>query len=57
MEEMMKSNVGMNKEAIKKMLEDEEFIDLQVELLDKTIKKLEEKGYSTDQAIKLVGAT
>ena len=43
----------MSKKQVKAILEDEEFIDLQVELIDKIVKKLEEKGYSTEQAIKL----
>ncbi len=56
MEDLLKSNVGMNKRALKEMLEDEELLDLQIELLDKLVKGLEEKGYSTDQAIALVGS-
>lgn len=53
MEDATRSNIGMSKEQIRAMLEDEEYIDLQVRLVDKIVKKLEEKGYSTDQAIKL----
>ncbi len=53
MEDATGSNIGMSKEQIRAMLEDEEYIDLHVRLVDKIVKKLEEKGYSTDQAIKL----
>lgn len=53
MEDATKSNIGMSKEQLKAILEDDELIDLQVELLDRVVKKLEKKGYSTEEAIKL----
>ncbi|KXB04587.1 hypothetical protein AKJ49_01930 [candidate division MSBL1 archaeon SCGC-AAA382A03] len=53
MEDATRSSIGMSKEQLKAMLDDEELLDLQVELIDKLVKKLEEKGYTTDQAIKL----
>lgn len=56
MEDLLRSNVGMNKEALRKMLEDEEILELQLELLDRLVKGLEEKGYSRDQAISLVSS-
>lgn len=57
MEEMMKSSIGMNKKTIREMLEDEELLDLQAEFLDKMVKKLEERGYTTDQAISLISSS
>ncbi len=56
MEDATRSNIGISKEQINAILEDEEYIDLQVELVAKIVKKFEERGYSRDQAIKLAAA-
>lgn len=57
MEDATRSNIGMSKEQLKAILEDDELIDLQVELLDRIVSKLEEKGYSTEEAIRLARST